>query len=443
MNRDLLSHLLQWKIKKDRKPLILKGARQVGKTFLLKAFGSEYFPQCHYINFEKDLALEKLFERNLDPKRIIDELSFYLDHPINIQQDLVIFDEIQACPKALTSLKYFYEDMPALALCAAGSLLGIHLNSGSFPVGKTDFMYMHPLTFTEFLSGIGDEKSAFFIKNISTQTTISDLIHQHLWDRFKLYLIVGGLPEIVDTYRQHQDNVYQALQTVRTKQHELINGYYADIAKHSGKVNAMHVDRIWQSIPSQLARTENGSATKFKFKGVISGIDRYSRLANVIDWLEGAGLIIKVQIAHSAQLPLTAYTKENAFKLFLFDVGILGAMSDLSPKTIFDYDYGTYKGYFAENFVAQEFLTASEKPLYGWQEGTAEVEFLREIHGDIIPIEVKSGWVTQTKSLKVFAQKYRPKFQTIMSANHLFIDKKHHIYRYPLYLAGQFPLSNT
>jgi predicted AAA+ superfamily ATPase len=442
MKRKIYPSLIHWKNKIDRKPLILQGARQVGKTYLLKTFGAEHFSKVHYLNFEKNFDLEKLFERNLDPTRIINELSFYLDNPINIKDDLVIFDEIQSCPKALTSLKYFQEELPQLALCSAGSLLGVHLNAGSFPVGKIDFIDMYPMTFSEFLLGIGDEKSATLLENISAQSEIPDLVHTHLWDRLKLYFITGGLPEVVSIFNQHQNDLYNALQFVRVKQNDLIQAYYADIAKHSGKVNAMHVARMWQSVSQQLARTEDGSAHKFKFKDIIPGVNRYSRLVNVIDWLEGAGFIIKIPIINRAELPLAAYTKENAFKLLIFDIGILGAMCDLSPKAILDYNYGTYKGYFAENFVAQEFLAAGTKHLYSWQEGVAEVEFIREIDEAILPIEVKSGWVTRTKSIKAFSQKYQPPYQTIFSANNLYIDTAHHIHRYPLYLASQFPLKD-
>lgn len=442
MKRKILTLLKQWKNKKDRKPLILKGVRQVGKTYVLKEFGSTCFPKYHYVNFEKEPALESLFQQNLDPKRIINELSFHLDTTINIQQDLIIFDEIQACPKALTSLKYFQEEMPELALCAAGSLLGIHLNSESFPVGKTDFMNLYPMDFEEFLLAMDDEKSVNFLDNISLNSTIPELIHQHLWGQLKEYLIVGGLPEVVSVFRENKQNLFDAFQKVRSKQEALVSAYYADIAKHSGKVNAMHIDRVWQDVPHQLARSQDDSVRKFKFQGIIPGINRYSRLVNVIDWLEGAGLVIKVQVAHSAQLPLAAYTKENAFKLFLFDIGILGAMSNLSPKTIFEHNYGTYKGYFVENFVAQEFLATVQKQLYSWQEGTDEIEFLREIDGAILPIEVKSGIVTKVKSLKVFAKKYSPLYLTIMSANNLYVDPVIGIYRYPLYLAGKFPLRN-
>lgn len=202
----------------------------------------------------------------------------------------------------------------------------------------------------------------------------------------------------------------------------------------------MHIERIWRNIPTQLARVQNGSAPKFKFKWIVPGIRSYSRLAGAIDWLNTAGLIIKIQIVNSGKLPLSAYTAENRFKLCCFDVGLLGAMSQLPPKTILSYDYGTYKGYFAENFVAQEFTYADIRPLYSWREKTAEVEFLVEKSGEVLPVEVKSGWVIQAKSLKVFAEKYNPLYRTVLSAKNPQINHYNRLHHYPLYLAPRFPL---
>jgi predicted AAA+ superfamily ATPase len=214
------------------------------------------------------------------------------------------------------------------------------------------------------------------------------------------------------------------------------------MAKHSGKQNAMQIERLLRSVPAQLSKEQDGSAPRFKFKGVIPGLGRYSRLAGSIDWLSTAGLILKTHIVNSGELPFPSYAAENCFKLFLFDVGILGALSSLPPRIILDYDYGSYKGYFAENFVAQEFISSGVKDLYCWKERTAEVEFLREIEGDVLPIEIKSGWVTQTKSIKVFCSKYHSKYRTIISANNLMIDQTNKVHRYPLYLASRFPLQS-
>ena len=442
MERLSLKSLQNWKQHKLRKPLILKGVRQVGKTHLLKVFGEQHFPQCHTVNFEKDPKLAEIFASNLDPQRIIDALSFHLDRTIDTQKDLLIFDEIQECPKALTSLKYFNEEMPELALCAAGSLLGIHLNSGSYPVGKTNTLHLFPMSFEEFLMAVGDKRSVDYLRAIRSDTSIPEVVHSHLWQQLKNYFVVGGLPEPVAIYCNHHDDPYTAFQLVREKQAELIKNYYADMAKHAGKTNAMHLDRLWRAVPAQLALTQDGTASRFKFKDIVPGIDRYSRLVSALDWLEGAGLIMKTHIVHKARIPLSAYTKESTFKLYLFDVGILGAMSGLTPKAILDYQYGTYKGYFAENYVAQALSYAGVDRLYSWQERSSEIEFLRDIDNQLCPIEVKPGWSTQAKSLRVYAEKYHPPYRTIMSANNLSIDKENGVHRYPLYLADRFPLKD-
>ncbi len=440
MKRDIWEKLRTWQEKKDRNPLVLRGARQVGKTYTLRAFCDEWFAAVHYLNFEKDESLAKIFDGDLNPERILREISFHLDTAIAKDTDVLILDEIQIVPRALTSLKYFQEELPGLAICAAGSLLGIHLGETSFPVGKVEFLDMFPMSFREFLRGVRNTKSFEFLSNCKADDSIPDLVHGHLWEQLKIYLVVGGLPEIVKTYDEHKDDLFLALAAVRKKQEDLISTYHADMAKHAGKQNAMHIERLWRNVPAQLAREQDGSAARFRFKGVMPGVGRYSKLAGAIDWLETAGLVIKARIVNSGQLPFSAYSKENCFKLYLFDVGMLGAISNLPAKIILDYDYGSYKGYFAENFVAQEFVSSGAKEICSWCERKAEVEFLREVDGEVLPVEVKSGWITQAKSLKVFADRYKPKYRTVMSANRFVIDRANRIHRYPLYLASRFPL---
>lgn len=440
MKRDILDKLKAWKDKKDRKPLILRGVRQVGKTYTLQSFGETCFPAIHYLNFEKDENLKALFEYDLKPQRIIQEISFYLDRPIDVDRDIVIFDEVQNIPRSLTSLKYFCEEMPGLAICAAGSLLGVHLGEASFPVGKVEFLDMFPMSFLEFLEGIGDTRSVEFVRACTADDKISEIIHSHLWEQFKRYLVVGGLPEVVKIYADIGDNLFLAVEKTRKKQEDLIATYHADMAKHCGKQNAMHIERLWKNVPTQLARDQNGSASKFRFKGVMPEVNRFSRLSGVIDWLEAAGLIIKTHIVNNGELPFSAHVVENSFKLYVFDVGILGALSGLSAKTILDYDYGSYKGYFAENYVAQEFRCSGVRDLFCWKEKTSEIEFLRENDGAVIPVEIKSGWVTKSKSMRAFAEKYRPARRAIFSAKPLSIDRQSGLHRYPLYMAGRFPL---
>jgi len=437
MRRLLLDQLIRWKEKKDRKPLILKGTRQVGKTTLLHQFGKKCFSGVRALNFEKDLGLDKIFESNLDPKHIIKELEFYFQCAIDLDRDLLILDEIQANPRALTSLKYFAEEMPQLAVAAAGSLLGIYLGDASFPVGKVDMITLYPMSFEEFLLALGDHRSLELLRTVNLYESVPEMAHQHLFEQLKHYFIVGGLPEAVKTFCDERQNLFTAFNKVREKQNVLLQTYLADIAKHSGKVSSMHISRIWQSTPAQLARTQDGSGTKYKFRDVVPGVDRYNRLVGALDWLEAAGLVIKVPIINSGEIPFSAHASESVFKLYLFDVGLLGAMSNLSPQTILSYDHGSHKGYFAENFIAQTFL-ARNLYVYSWQEKLAEVEFLYESNGRVIPIEVKSGWVTHAKSAKIFADKYHSPYRVIFSANNLTVFPD--VHRYPLYLAGWLPI---
>jgi predicted AAA+ superfamily ATPase len=440
MERLALQKLRDWKGNPKRKPLVVKGARQVGKTYLLHTFGSQDFETYHYFNFEKEPGLARIFEADLNPVRIIQEFSLARLKKIDVTKDLIIFDEIQACPKVLTSLKYFCEDLPGSFICCAGSLLGIYLGPVSYPVGKVEYLPMYPMSFIEFLMAIGAELYVDLLNNLKADSKIPAIAHDYLWNCLKHYFIVGGLPEPVQIYRDHRDDLFAAFEKVRSKQSDLIEDYFADIAKHSGKVNAMHINRIWRSVPEQLGLSQDNSAKKYKFKGIIRGIDRFSKLSDAIDWLESADLVIKVHIAHQGMLPLKSYVKENTFKLFMFDVGILGALSGLAPTSILDYNYGSYKGYFAENFVAQAFAFAAAGELFSWCQAKAEIEFLRQIDGSLIPIEVKSGWVTQAKSLRVYANKYQPIYRVIMSGKPLTVDNDNRVHNYPLYLASQFPL---
>lgn len=440
MRRKIFKELKIWKDKKKRKPLIVKGARQIGKTYSILEFGAKNFSKIHEINFEKSSSLIKIFDGDLKPKDLINAISFEKGEQINLEQDLLFFDEIQECPRALTSLKYFYEDLPQLAICAAGSLLGVKLNEVSYPVGKIDEIEMFPMSFFEFLDAIDESLILELLSSIKPEDSIPVNVHEKTWKLLKNYFITGGLPEVVLEYIEFQSNYYEAFKKIREKQKQLITDYLADMAKHSGKENSMHLQRLWSQIAVQLSQEHNSSAPKFKFKGAIPEKNRYSRLASTIDWLRAAGLIIQVPILEKARLPLKAYCHESSFKLFINDIGLLGALAGLSPKTILDYDYGTYKGFFAENFVAQEFLASgiNSQELFAWKENRSELEFIREINGEIYPIEVKSGFVKKSKSLEIFSEKYKPKQKTILSANEFKVSGNLH--KYPLYLASRFPI---
>lgn len=442
MKREITHKLIDWSKRKDKKPLILMGARQIGKTYSLLELAEQQYENHTYINFEKRPELKEIFDINLDPTRIIKDLETALKTSINIEKDLLILDEIQVCPKAITSLKYFCEEMNQLSICCAGSLLGVKHGEESFPVGKVEFLNMFPLTFFEFLNATGEQQNLKYIQNWDGETKIPEVIHKNLWDLWRIYLIIGGLPEVILAYKEKLEDSITALRFAREKQDNLIRTYQADIAKYSGKQNSMHVERIWSNIPNQLAKELDGTAPKYKFGGVIPKVKGYSRMSGPMDWLENAGLVLKIPIVNSGEAPLQAYASENVFKLFLFDVGILGALSGIEPETILSYQYGTYKGFYAENFVAQEFAFAMGRvdKLFAWKKGKSEVEFIREIKGERIPIEVKSGSNTKAKSIQIFMEKYKSPYRVILSGNNFGIDQEKHVHRYPIYTASLFPI---
>ena len=437
MKRKLYNELLKWKVSISRKPLLMKGARQVGKSYLLKKFGENEFPCCHIFNFEQDKKLNQIFESDLLPHRIISDLSIYCEKKIDVDNDLVIFDEIQECPEAVTSLKYFYEDMQNLTLCCAGSLIGVKMSSGSFPVGKVNFLNLYPMSFEEFLMAVNDKICLELFNTVLQSDRQSDIAHAKLWDRLKEYYMTGGMPKVVSSYLSNADNRFEAMREARFIQQELIEGYFKDFAKHSGKINSLHIVSVLENIPIQLSNNIDGSVKRYRFKKVLPLKKSFSDLQGPIDWLINAGLIIKVKICNRAELPLETFCKNNIFKLFLFDVGLLGAMLDLPPKAIISQDFGIAKGYFAENYVAQEFLAAGISKLYSWSERNSQIEFLRVTNENIIPVEVKSGTRTQAKSLGQFIKKYSPEKAITLTGRPL--NKTHglKVNNYPLYLAGK------
>jgi uncharacterized protein len=436
MKRTLYNKLIQWKNSSNRKPLILKGARQTGKTYLLTQFGKEQFSSLHYINFQQDKTVSSIFEKDLYPQNIIKQLEFYLDKKITLNSDILFFDEIQDCPRALTSLKYFCEDMPELALVCAGSLLGVVHSSESFPVGKVSLLTLHPLSFEEFLLAMEDDRGFEALRNVKTE--LPEIVHVHLMERLKEYMVTGGMPEVVETYTAFSPgDTFSAVKAVREKQNELLTTYMGDFSKYSGKTRANEIVYTFESLPQQLARENK----KFVASRVIQG-GRFSTLCSAIDWLAGAGLVNKVMICNSGELPFSAFTAQNRFKLYMFDTGLLGALAGLSAGVIMKANnlFATFKGAFCENFVAQEFVYAGHDPLYAWAGKTAEVEFIREIDGEVYPVEVKAGLSGKLKSLNVFAQKYNAPYRTRLSARNLEINENARMHSIPLYLAYRFPL---
>lgn len=428
-HRKIEEKLDLWLVNKGRKPLILNGARQVGKSTVLKKFGSENFKKLHYFNLEIEEKLKLLFDTSLDPKEILKGLMIEKNIEINTETDLIFFDEIQSCPKALHSLKYFQENMPEIKICAAGSLLGVHTSEGSYPVGKVDELFMYPLNFEEFLLALGKD---LLISEL--RSDISEFIHLKLWDIWKLYLVVGGLPEVVSTYLDSAENILTALTNVREKQKLIANEYIRDMAKYSGKVNALHLERVFREIPIQLAKSQDESVKRFKFTGVLPGISQYSRFASAFDWLKAAGLIFKVPIVDSVEVPLVQHLSESRFKAYLFDVGILGALAEIPPKILLDFNFNTYKGYVAENFVLQELRCRGIDQIYSWQGTQAEIEFLVTTFSGVIPIEVKAGSVKRAKSFSSYVKKYKPEKGLILGATTS--RKDGIVLREPLYKAG-------
>jgi uncharacterized protein len=447
MYRLLLDNLEIWRLSPRRKPLILKGARQAGKTYLLKTWGNAHFPKVHIVNFEQKSAIAKIFERDLDVKRIISELSFATESAIDPKTDLLIFDEIQACPRALTSLKYFCEDMPELALACAGSLLGVSLSSESFPVGKVSFLHLHPMSFPEFLMAVDTRETGKYLPKPSINATIPPLVHEHLWDLLRLYYVTGGMPEAVSILAQTTASarvkMRDILEEVRTVQRAILQSYEQDFAKHAGKINAVHIQALYQNIPSQLAAVQDESIRRFQFGDVLPNKKGFAAWERPIQWLKNAGLVQKIKIANKSALPLEHYTKPNLFKLLPNDIGLLGCMQNLAPAVLLDQSFGIAKGYFAEVYVAQALQAASaidfDHLLYCWNEGESEIEYLYPRHLGLIPIEVKSGLRTKSRSLNQYLLKYNPGLAIRLSAKPFHYDPSKKLLDLPLPLAHWIP----
>ena len=395
----------------------------MGKTYILNKFGKEKFANYHHFDFSQKKTLFNAFEGNLDPDEIILNLEIQNNIEIDINKDLIIFDEIQDCPKALTSLKHFFEKYPDSFIISSGSFLGTTLSEEPYPVGTVRPMSLYPMTFFEFLRGMEQGKLLSAIINGTEKGLLSPAIHETAFKFFKYYLITGGLPQVVQEFKDGFTKLSKAFHKVRELQQELLDSYQNDIAKYSGKINAIKINSVFDSVPIQLAR-ENKTSKKFVFKGVLPRHSKFNQLEEPIQWLIKAGLIYKVPICKKALAPLKAYTDHNLFNLYLFDIGILGVMVDLKPAEIFNYNYGSYKGYFAENFVIQELTPSLKQALYSWKEGQSEIEIVLNLNSGITPVEVKAGINTKAKSLKVFNEKYAPQRSFLISGEEMNIRKK-------------------
>jgi len=307
-----------------------------------------------------------------------------------------------------------------LALCAAGSLLGIHLAESSFPVGYVDWLHLQPMSFGEFIAARASDAVRAAYKEALKSLDTSPTLHDILWNLWREYLVTSGLPEVIAGYLTHEPASLPAFAEVRRTQQKLINAYLADVAKHCGKVNALHIERTWAAVPRQMAAAQDLSVSRFRFKDVLPGTNNFGRLAGPIDWLAKAGLILQIPVCERAEIPLSAFAKSNHFKIYMFDVGLLGAMLDLPPSALMSYDFGTYKGYLAENFVAQALRSARPTQLiFGWAESKAEIEFLLQGDHGAIPVEVKAGSRVRAQSLRAFISKYSPEFGIVLSGRPL------------------------
>ncbi len=425
MKRSIMNTLRAWKNLPKRKPLILMGARQVGKTFVLKKFGEQEYTNTIYLNFENNPRLCKLFDASLDPKMILKALSIEMNAEILAGKTLLFFDEIQECPNALNSLKYFCENAPEQHIAAAGSLLGVKLaHVKGFPVGKVQFLSLYPLSFLEFLEALNETRLKTFIAELNSLEPLPPNLHEKLLMHFKEYLFVGGMPEAVAEYIDSQN-----VSKVREIQTAILNAYSLDFAKHAPKEHIMKINQVWGSIPSQLAKENK----KFIYSAVREG-GRAKEFEVALQWLMEAGLIYKVPLISTPKIPLSAYTDLNAFKVYLVDVGLLGAMSNLSAKTILHENelFQEFRGAIAENYVAQE-LIHSEYALFYWtSEGKAELDFIIEQDDAIYPLEVKSGNSSKKKSLRVYGDTYHPKM--LIRSSPMNLKKDGVILNCPLYL---------
>ena len=401
MYRESIVSLMKWKEDKFRKPLIVRGARQVGKTWLLQEFGRTSYTKFIYVNFEETSSLQTIFSGDFDIERIITVLQIHAQTTITAEDTLIVLDEIQSAERGVTSLKYFCEKAPQYHVIAAGSLLGMGLHSQvSFPVGKVDFLDLRPLSFSEFLLSQNEKAlvEALKTKNWSVVSIFTEKLKEYL----RYYFYVGGMPEVVDAFAQTRD-----WQLVRRIQNRILNSYEGDFSKHAPNETVPRIRMVWQSIPSQLAKENK----KFVY-GVIREGARAKDFELAIQWLTDCGLLLKSHRVSKPGIPLAAYQNISVFKLFLHDVGLLGAMAGLNVRTIIEGDeiFTEFKGALTEQYVMQQLRLDSERYIGYWtnDRSTSEVDFVIQEEGEVIPIEVKSGENLKAKSFRLFCEKYKP-----------------------------------
>lgn len=429
IKRDIIEKLKAWKENPRRKPLVLQGARQVGKSWALKKFGKECFDDILYINFDTMPALKEDFRRTKVPAQLIRQMEIMTGKPITPSSTLIILDEIQECNDALNSLKYFCEDAPEYAVVCAGSLLGVALNrsGASFPVGKVNFMTLYPVSFAEYLRAI-DAQLYHAYEMIDTIMVVPEVIHQQLTDAYKAYLVLGGMPEAVSAYIDAKD-----WEEAKAIQDGILQSYSLDFAKHINNKDIPRVFQVWGNLQDQLAREDK----KFRYGDVQKGA-RAREYEGAIEWLCLAGLVHRVSALETPRLPLSAYKKSNAFKLYLNDVGLLGRKFDLDVQTVLAGDnlFTEFKGVMAENYVLQSLVRQFGNSQYYWTSGNmAKVEFVLQADGKIIPIEVKADKNVTAKSLAYYRKQYTPQLSVRLST--LNMRKDDDLLNLPLYLVDK------
>ena len=403
MERLATEQLLNWKRQKQRKPLLLDGARQVGKTWLAeRLFGKRHFPAVHKVDFLAEPGITRIFDDGLEPKRIVANLEVSHEKKISLDTDLILFDEIGECQQAVDSLKYFAERMPYAYVCATGSNIGL---LGSFPVGKVEFLELFPMCFEEFVMASENR----LLHEAFRERRRGETAHAKLWSLLLDYYFVGGMPEAVHAWFDSDGSPLERSKLVKQIHRSLIAGYQRDFGKYGGKLNAAHIDAVIVIIPGQLAKVMDDSVKRFVFKGVIENKSRYRELRGPINWLVQAKLATKCfPVDCRPVVPLGPLTKDNIFKLFLFDVGLLGHMLHMEYPDQ-RAQAASYKGFIAENFVQNELCSRVRNPTWSWAEGRSEIEFLhRRRGGEIIPVEVKSGSRTKARSLRAYVERYAP-----------------------------------
>lgn len=431
MERTAYQALKTWKGSQLRKPLVVQGARQVGKTYLIKSFGEKEYQHILYLNFEENPELNKLFEGDLNPEKLVQHISAFTAKQVTAGATLLFFDEIQACPKALTSLKYFYEQAPEQHVIAAGSLLGVSVGKAtSFPVGKVHFLHLYPLSFFEFLIAQKEEILISTVFDNKPIEALPEILHNKLTDLLRLFFYTGGMPEVVATYLRTKD-----LLLVRELQKDILQAYERDFSKYTSPTEAIRVSEIWKSIPAQLARENK----KFKYSEVRKG-GRASQFESVVEWLRSAGLLYVSNCVTTAKLPISGFMDQSRFKVYCLDCGLLGAMLNIPPRNavLDETIFSEYNGAFTENFVATELAQKTENKLAYWlSDGVAEVDLLVEHNQKILPLEVKSGMKRNIKSLWIYEEKFKPEY--IFRCSPRNFEKNGKFLNIPLYAIGRFP----